>query len=65
MLPLKTATRPRWILPATIDGEPFEGGSGENVDVVLGSGSFLPGFEAQIEGMKRGESRDDCGDLSG
>jgi len=40
-----------------IDGEPFEGGSGENVDVVLGSGSFLPGFEAQIEGMKTGESR--------
>ena len=40
-----------------IDGEPFEGGSGENVDVVLGSGSFLPGFEAQIEGMKAGEIR--------
>jgi trigger factor len=40
-----------------IDGEPFEGGSGENVDVVLGSGSFLPGFEEQIEGMKTGESR--------
>jgi trigger factor len=40
-----------------IDGKPFEGGSGENVDVVLGSGSFLPGFEAQIEGMKTGESR--------
>jgi trigger factor len=40
-----------------IDGEPFEGGSGENVDVVLGSSSFLPGFEAQIEGMKVGKSR--------
>jgi trigger factor len=40
-----------------IDGEPFAGGSGENVDVVLGSGSFLPGFEAQIAGMKTGESR--------
>ena len=40
-----------------IDGEPFEGGSGENVDAVLGSGSFIPGFEAQIEGMKIGESR--------
>jgi trigger factor len=39
-----------------IDCEPFEGGSGENVDVVLGSGSFLLGFEAQIEGMKTGES---------
>jgi trigger factor len=40
-----------------IDGEAFEGGSGENIDVVLGSGSFLPGFEAQIVGMKTGESR--------
>jgi trigger factor len=40
-----------------IDGEPFEGGIGENVDLVLGSGSFIPGFEAQIEGMKTGESR--------
>ncbi|HEY8005515.1 MAG TPA: trigger factor [Methylocella sp.] len=40
-----------------IDGEPFEGGSGENVDLVLGSGSFIPGFEAQLEGMKVGESR--------
>jgi trigger factor len=41
----------------TIDGEPFEGGSGQDVDVVLGSGSFLPGFEAQIAGMKAGERR--------
>ena len=40
-----------------IDNEPFQGGSGENVDVVLGSGNFIPGFEAQIEGMKAGESR--------
>jgi len=40
-----------------IDGEPFEGGSGENVDVVLGSNRFIPGFEEQIEGMKSGESR--------
>ena len=40
-----------------IDDEPFAGGSGENVDVVLGSGNFIPGFEEQIEGMKTGESR--------
>jgi trigger factor len=40
-----------------IDGEPFEGGAGENVDVVLGSGSFIPGFEEQVEGLKLGESR--------
>ncbi|MGQ0445973.1 MAG: trigger factor [Beijerinckiaceae bacterium] len=41
----------------TIDGASFEGGSGEDIDVVLGSDSFLPGFEAQIAGMKAGESR--------
>jgi trigger factor len=41
----------------TIEGEPFDGGSGQDVDVVLGSGSFLPGFETQIEGMKAGERR--------
>src|ERR1700730_16269235 len=41
----------------TIDGETFDGGSGKDVDLVLGSGSFLPGFEAQIDGMKAGERR--------
>ncbi len=40
-----------------IDGEAFKGGAGENVDVVLGSGSFIPGIEPQIEGMKIGEHR--------
>ena len=40
-----------------IDGEAFEGGSGEGVDLVLGSGSFIPGFEQQIEGLKVGENR--------
>jgi trigger factor len=40
-----------------IDGEPFPGGTGEDVDVVLGSGSFIPGFEEQVEGMTIGEPR--------
>ena len=40
-----------------IGGEPFEGGSGEGIDLIIGSGSFIPGFEEQIEGMKKGESR--------
>jgi trigger factor len=40
-----------------IDGEPFAGGSAENVDAVLGSGGLLPGLEEQIEGMALGESR--------
>ena len=40
-----------------IDGAAFEGGSGEGIDLVIGSKSFIPGFEEQIEGMSRGESR--------
>ncbi len=40
-----------------IDGEPFEGGAGEGVDLVLGSDSFIPGFEPQLEGQAVGESR--------
>lgn len=40
-----------------IDGEAFAGGTGENEDVVLGSGTFIPGFEDQVEGMKPGEQR--------
>ncbi len=40
-----------------IGDEPFEGGSGTDIDVVLGSGAFIPGFEEQVEGAKPGESR--------
>ncbi len=40
-----------------MDGEAFEGGSGTDVDVVLGSDSFIPGFEAQLVGAKAGEVR--------
>ena len=40
-----------------IDGEPFEGGTGSDIDVVLGSNSFIPGFEEQLEGIKVGEER--------
>ena len=40
-----------------IDDETFEGGSGQDIDLVLGSNSFIPGFEDQIVGMAVGESR--------
>jgi trigger factor len=40
-----------------LDGEPFEGGSGGDVDLVLGSGSFIPGFEEQLEGAAKDEQR--------
>ncbi len=40
-----------------IDGEPFEGGSGEDIAVHLGSGTFIPGFEEQLVGIGAGENR--------
>jgi len=41
-----------------IDGEPFEGGAAEGHTLVLGSGSFIPGFEEQLVGTKTGEEKD-------
>ena len=41
----------------TIDGAPFEGGSAEDIQVVIGSKSFIPGFEEQLAGIKAGETR--------
>ena len=40
-----------------IDGVPFEGGSGGDVGVNVGSGTFIPGFEDQLVGMGAGEQR--------
>jgi len=40
-----------------IDGVPFEGGSGGDVGVNVGSGTFIPGFEDQLVGMGMGEQR--------
>lgn len=40
------------------NGVPFEGGKGENHDLKLGSGSFVPGFEEQVVGMSAGEEKD-------
>ncbi len=40
-----------------LDGVPFEGGTGGDVDLVLGSGMFIPGFEEQLEGAAVGEQR--------
>ena len=42
----------------SIDGVKFEGGTGENYPLVLGSGSFIPGFEEQVVGMQVGEEKD-------
>src|SRR5499427_2596175 len=40
-----------------VDGAPFEGGTGGDVGVNIGSGSFIPGFEDQLIGMGIGETR--------
>ncbi|HLN07371.1 MAG TPA: trigger factor [Xanthobacteraceae bacterium] len=40
-----------------IDGVPFEGSTGEDVAVVIGSNSFIPGFEEQLIGVRAGETR--------
>ncbi len=42
----------------SVNGEKFAGGTAEDYDLVLGSHSFIPGFEEQVEGMKIGENKD-------
>jgi trigger factor len=41
----------------TIDGTPFEGGSGDDSAVMIGSNTFIPGFEDQLTGIATGETR--------
>jgi trigger factor len=40
-----------------LDGVAFDGGKGEGVQLELGSGSFIPGFEEQLSGLKAGDSK--------
>lgn len=42
----------------SVDGEKFAGGTADDYDLELGSGSFIPGFEDALVGMNKGESRD-------
>ncbi|GEN32991.1 MULTISPECIES: trigger factor [Aneurinibacillus] len=41
-----------------VDGEAFEGGEAENYQLEIGSGTFIPGFEDQIIGLKKGDEKD-------
>jgi len=41
----------------TINGEAFEGGTGEGIQVAIGSNTFIPGFEEQLIGIGAGETR--------
>ena len=40
-----------------IDGKPFAGGSADHSHLVVGAGEFIPGFEGQLIGMKKGETK--------
>ena len=41
----------------SVDGVEFEGGSAQGYELIIGSGMFIPGFEEQMIGMKKGETR--------
>lgn len=41
----------------SVEGKPFDGGTGTDMEVELGSGRLIPGFEEQLEGVKAGETR--------
>jgi trigger factor len=41
----------------TINGAPFDGGAGDSIQVVIGAGQFIPGFEDQLIGIGAGETR--------
>jgi trigger factor len=41
----------------SIDGTPFEGGTGEDVPLILGAGQFIPGFEEHLVGLKAGDTK--------
>lgn len=41
----------------TINGTPFDGGAGEDIQVTIGSNTFIPGFEEQLIGIAAGETR--------
>jgi len=41
-----------------IDGEPFEGGSSDHAHIIVGAGQYVPGFEEQLVGLKKGEEKE-------
>jgi trigger factor len=55
--PAADGDRVKLSFQGTMDGEPFEGGSAEDVELELGSGRMIPDFEAQLEGVSAGDER--------
>lgn len=56
--PCKNGDKVNIDFSGSVDGEKFAGGTAEEYDLVLGSGSFIPGFEEQVVGMEIGVTRD-------
>lgn len=56
--PCKNGDKVNIDFSGSVDGEKFPGGTAEEYDLVLGSGSFIPGFEEQVVGMEIGGERD-------
>ena len=55
--PAETGDRVTLSFIGKIDGEPFEGGTAEDAQVIIGRGMFIPGFEEGLTGAKAGEDR--------
>ena len=53
--PVQNGDRIKLDFEGFVDGVAFDGGKGENYDLTIGSGSFIPGFEEQLVGAKPGE----------
>ena len=53
----ETGDRVTVAFKGTIEGVPFDGGTGEDIQVVIGSNTFIPGFEDQLIGIGSGETR--------
>ena len=54
---VETGDRVTISFEGTIKGTPFEGGTGEGIQVTIGSNTFIPGFEEQLLGIAAGETR--------
>ena len=55
---LATGDQAKFDFVGKIDGEEFEGGKADSFELVIGSGQFIPGFEDQMVGMNKAETKD-------
>lgn len=55
--PIKNGDTATIDFSGSLNGVKFDGGTAQDYDLVIGSGSFIPGFEEQLVGMKKGETK--------